>query len=344
MSAPSEKRPSTQPEIDRAAATWVLRRDRGLTAAEQDALSQWLAADPRHGEALALQRWGWDELDRLTGLQTSLGAVPDADLFAPRRARVRILGWTAAGALLALAAGAAFLALPSGTATSPTRIVPPVAAAAPRLLSLERQTLGDGSVVELNRGAEMRLAWTAVERRVVLVRGEASFTVARDPERPFVVAAGGVEVRALGTVFNVRCDPESVEIVVAEGRVRIAAPAAPTNEAPIVEAGQQAVVPVAGQAAPARVVTLSPAQLQARLAWQPRLLDFTDAPLATILAEFNRRNDLDLTIRDAELAALRLSATFRSDNVEGFLRLMESEFGIATEWTGARTIVLQRRR
>jgi transmembrane sensor len=126
--------------------------------------------------------------------------------------------------------------------------------------------------------------------------------------------------------------------------VRIAAPAAPTNEAPIVEAGQQAVVPVAGQAAPARVVTLSPAQLQARLAWQPRLLDFTDAPLATILAEFNRRNDLDLTIRDAELAALRLSATFRSDNVEGFLRLMESEFGIATEWTGARTIVLQRRR
>jgi hypothetical protein len=53
-------KPRSRGEIERTAAEWVLRRDRGLTAQEQDELSQWLAADPRHGEALALQRWGWD--------------------------------------------------------------------------------------------------------------------------------------------------------------------------------------------------------------------------------------------------------------------------------------------
>ncbi len=337
--------PRTTAEIEQEAAAWVLRRDRGLTAAEQDALSHWLAADPRHGEALALQRWGWDELDRLTGLQTSLGAVPDPDLFAPpRRRRARVVRGTAAAALLALAGAVAFLAWPRVTMTPPAPVAPAAAPVATRLAPLERQTLDDGSVVDLNRGAEVRLVWTAAERRVVLLRGEASFTVARDPARPFVVAAGGVEVRAVGTIFNVRLDPAAVEVVVAEGRVKVDAPSAPANDTPILAAGQQALVPLAGTAAPAQVVTLSPAQLQTRLAWQPRLLDFTDEPLAAILAEFNRRNDVELSVADPALGALRLSATFRSDNVEGFLRLMESEFGIAIERTGARTIVLRRGR
>jgi len=344
MNASSGK-PRPQAEIEQEAAAWVLRRDRGLTAAEQDALSQWLAADPRHGEALALQRWGWDELDRLTGLQTSLGAVPDPDLFAPpRRGRAVRRRWTAAGALLALAATVAVLLWPQVTTERPGRAAETAAPVAGLIVPLQRQTLEDGSVVDLNRGAEVRLAWTAAERRVVLVRGEANFTVARDPARPFVVVAGGVEVRAVGTIFNVRLDPAAVEVVVAEGRVKVAAPSAPADATPILAAGQQALVPLAGPAAPAHVVTLSPAQLQTRLAWQPRLLDFTDEPLAAILAEFNRRNDVELTVADPALGALRLSATFRSDNVEGFLRLMESEFGIATERTGARTIVLRRAR
>ena len=342
MNASSGK-PRPRAEIEQEAAVWVLRRDRGLTAAEQDALSQWLVADPRHGEALALQRWGWDELDRLTGLQTSLGAVPDPDLFAPpRRGRAVVLRWTAAGALLALAATVAMLLLPRAAPEQPVRSVETAAPVAGLIVPLQRQALEDGSVVDLNRGAEVRLAWTAAERRVFLVRGEASFTVAPDPARPFVVVAGGVEVRAVGTIFNVRLDLAAVEVVVAEGRVKVAGPSAPADATPILAAGQQALVPLAGPAAPAHVVTLSPAQLQTRLAWQPRLLDFTDEPLAAILAEFNRRNDVELTVADPALGALRLSATFRSDNVEGFLRLMESEFGIVTVRTGSRTIVLRR--
>lgn len=342
MNASSGK-PRPRAEIEQEAAVWVLLRDRGLTAAEQDALSQWLVADPRHGQALALQRWGWDELDRLTGLQTSLGAVPDPDLFAPpRRGRAAVLRWTAAGALLALTATVAVLLLPRAAPEQPVRTVETAVPVAGLIVPLQRQAFEDGSVVDLNRGAEVRLAWTAAERRVFLVRGEASFTVARDPARPFVVVAGGVEVRAVGTIFNVRLDLAAVEVVVAEGRVKVAGPLAPADATPILAAGQQAVVPLAGGAAPAHVVTLSPAQLQTRLAWQPRLLDFTDEPLAAILAEFNRRNDVELTVADPALGALRLSATFRSDNVEGFLRLMESEFGIVTVRTGSRTIVLRR--
>jgi transmembrane sensor len=351
--------PRTPEQIAAEAADWILRSDRGLSAAEQDDLSLWLAANPRHGAAFAEHRWGWDELDRLTGLQTSLGAVPDPDLFAPRaRGRARRSWWSwAAGSALAAAAAIAVVLVLRVPRTTEGKITTMLSAA-----PCERLTLADGSVIELNRGAAAEAAYSPAERRVRLLRGEANFTVAKDPARPFIVSAGSVEVRAVGTVFNVRLDSAAVEVIVTEGHVRVASPefvapalAGPTNlpakagatsntiPAPLsLRAGESTVVSRAPAAAAPEVVALPPAQLAARLAWQPRLLDFTDVPLAEIVAEFNRRNAVQLTVAEPALAARRLSATFRSDNVEGFVRLMESDFGMAAEWRDGREIVLRR--
>ena len=342
---PEPTTPRSRDEIERTAAQWVLRRDRGLTATEQDELSQWLAADSRHGEALALQRWGWDELDRLAGLQTSLGAVPDPDLFAPRaKAWARRWWWIAGASSLAAAAAVALLiTLRSPPATSET-VTPPGVVSTALAAPCERLTLEDGSVVELNRGAAVEVVYSATERRVRLVRGEANFTVAKNPERPFVVNAGGVDVRAVGTVFNVRLAGEAVEVVVSEGRVKLEPPPVDTvaREATVLSVGESAVLLLGAPALVPQVTALAVPELAARLAWQPRLLDFTGAPLTDIVAEFNRRNPVQLAVDDATLGALRLSAAFRSDNVEGFVRLMESDFGMRAEWRSEREIVLRR--
>jgi transmembrane sensor len=55
MTRPEPDSPEAQRRAQ-AAADWLVRRDRGFTAAEQDAFLDWLAADPRHGEWLALRR------------------------------------------------------------------------------------------------------------------------------------------------------------------------------------------------------------------------------------------------------------------------------------------------
>lgn len=332
------------------AALWALRHDRGLTAAEQDEFSQWLAADPRHGTAWAEHRWGWDELDRLAGLQTSVHAVPDPDLLAPRGRKVLRFA-------LPVLAAAAVLTLGLFVWTSrPTAPVLPETPAVVRSLALiEQRTLSDGSTIELNRGAVVTEHFSAGERRVRLARGEAHFTVAQDAARPFFVEAGGVTVRAVGTAFNVRLDPASVEVLVTEGRVGVervgpaldagpqtsANPGLPASGSPtFISANERTVVSFAPSAPPPQVAVVPPAEIEARLAWQPRLLDFTDAPLAEIVAEFNRRNPVRLTLTDAKLAGQRLSATFRSDNVEGFVRLMESDFGMKAEWRADDEIVL----
>ena len=81
------------------------------------------------------------------------------------------------------------------------------------------------------------------------------------------------------------------------------------------------------------------------MGWSAALPGYTlcpDVTLTDIVAEFNRRNPVQLAVDDATLGALRLSAAFRSDNVEGFVRLMESDFGMRAEWRSEREIVLRR--
>jgi transmembrane sensor len=196
-----------------------------------------------------------------------------------------------------------------------------------------RRTLEDGTVVELNRGAVLTAQFTANERRVRLEQGEAHFSVTKDASRPFVVSVQGMDVRAVGTAFNVRLDRAAVEVLVTEGRVRVSeASAGP-------DANGETMQPEAPQ-----IATLTTSEIERVLAWQRRMLEFTAAPLGEIVAEFNRRNAVQIVVVDAELAAIRISASFRSDNIDGFVRLVEMGFGARAERSGVNEIRLRRAR
>lgn len=339
------RKPNDAEAIEQSAADWVLRHDRGLTPDEQDSFSHWLAVDARHGIAFANQKRGWEALDRLASLHSTMRSdVPDPDLFTPPRPVHRRFAWLPSLMLAAAAAVAiGFVVWPRGGAADFAAVSPNIPA------PLEDRVLPDGSQIALNRGAVVTEHFIPGERRVRLERGEAHFSVAHDATRPFVVEAGGVAVRAVGTAFNVRLGEEAVAVLVTEGKVRVADTAkgesllasSTTGEPPLLGAGQQAVVPFQPNAA-AQVATLTADEVEQQLSWQRRLLDFTDAPLAKIVAEFNRHNPVRLSLADSTLGELRLSATFRSDNVEGFVRLMESDFDMHAEWRSDTQIVLRR--
>jgi transmembrane sensor len=251
---------------------------------------------------------------------------------ASRRA-ARLLRWTVPLAFAAAAAVAIGLFFPRRTA-------PPSEVAAAES-GYRQQVLDDGTLVELNHGAQLAVAFTAAERRIRLERGEALFTVARNPARPFVVAAGGVTVRAVGTAFNVRLGAADVEVLVTEGRVQLDRPAHPLAEPALLVAGQRLAVPFVG--VPPAVATITREDIDRALAWQPRLLEFSSSPLAEVAAEFNRRNRVQLVVADEALRALPIGASFRSDNVDGFVRLLEASFGVEAK-RSAETIILRRAR
>ena len=331
---------SVSKDLPRTAALWVVRLERGLTAAEQDEFLDWLTADPSHGDELSRQRAGWDRLDLLADWRPEHGRRPNRDLLAPPPAKV-LARWKPplAWASLAGLAAAALVAVVFWT-QRPVPAQPDMASTAPAIALIEERTLADGSVVVLNRGARITVAYTDGERRVDLTQGEAHFRVAKNPARPFVVSVRGVDVRAVGTAFNVHLKGGSVEVLVTEGKVSVA-PAEGGGQTSddgsqlFLTVGQRTVVPFDQPAAPA-VTAVSAEEMDALLAWQPKLLDFTEQPLSAIVAEFNRRNaTVRLEIDDPALAATVLNASLRSDNVEGFLRLLDSGFQIKAARSGS---------
>jgi transmembrane sensor len=342
--------------IDLAAAEWMIRRDRGFTPAEQDEFFSWLAADPRHGEWFAQHQATWQDLNLLAQWRPEHASEPNPDLLArPRRSR-RPDPWVRPvvvfPVLLAVAAAVALVVfLPSrpGSDAAPT--------SNPLLVATvgEQRVLEDGSIVDLARGAAIEVRYTAAERGVWLVRGAAHFAVAKNRARPFIVNAAGVDVRAVGTAFDVRLDPQSVEVHVTEGRVLVAPPpnvgpalAAGLNSTggnrpgrgpTLLSAGERTVVPLpppsVASPVPDAMVSAPPSPVPAPL------LQFNATPLSEVVAEFNRNNRVHIQIAEAELADVPIIASFRADNVEGFVRLLEATAGVSSERTG-NTVVLRK--
>jgi transmembrane sensor len=221
-----------------------------------------------------------------------------------------------------------------------------------------QEVLADGTIVDLNRGAHLFVQFGAVERRVLLVQGEAQFTVAKDAARPFVVRAGGVDLRAVGTTFNVKLAGASIEVLVTEGTVQVAqremaaSPVAGESGAPSaspallaeLRAGQRTVIAVAPVFVPPVVERASPQEIARLLEWTPYLLDFDSTPLVEVVATFNRTSATRLVIADEALRELPIVASIRFDNVEGFVRLLEATMGVRAERRASGEIALHRAR
>ena len=335
--------------IEAAAAEWLARRDRGLSAAEQTAYARWCREDPRHAAAVRRLEKVWGALDRLAILVALPLAPPNPDLLAPRPRWVR-WAWVP---LLGAAAAVAFVFFshPAATPSRPEKLAQSIVRSGPESLTLE-----DGSVVELNGDAKIDVQFTPGERRVRLVRGEAYFTVAKNPLRPFIVSANQVTVNAVGTAFSVGLSQREIAVLVTEGKVRVdevPPPAGhkivPPRELSALTAGQQGVITLAPAAddpahSEIKVGDLTPAEFDRAMAWSIQRLEFR-APLGDVAAEFNRYNRRKLVVHDAQTAAIMVGGTnFRADNVDGFLRLLDTVFGVSAFPRGEEIILRQTRR
>lgn len=336
--------PSASPS-EIAAAEWLARRDRELSPAEQDAYFQWLREDAAHGAAIARLEESWRRLDALRQWRPTHSTAPNPDLLAPPRRRPR--RWFAPVALAAAAA----LAIATFFSSDLAKPQPAPRGATVLHPGPERMALADGSLVELNTGAEIAVDFTPGKRAVRLLRGQAHFTVAKDPARPFVVTADAFQVRAVGTAFSVQVDETTLSVLVTEGKVQLdelqrgAIDAIATHSLAPLAAGQEALVRIDRLADPAtrlRVRDLTPTEMENALAWQRMRLEFVDLALSDVVREFNRYNSRKLVIGDADTGSVRIAGSFRADNVEAFARLLDAAFEIDAEPRGSELILSRR--
>ena len=291
-------------DIEETAARWVMRLDGGaLPEAEQRELDAWLAADTRHLGAFVRAQAAWVHLDRVAAL--AAGRAP----LKPQRAEWQ---WRRAAAIAAVMLGViASLALINSRYLAGREST--------QVGEVRRLTLEDGSALALNTASVLQVKFAADERRIVLRQGEASFQVAHDEDRPFVVQAGDISVRAVGTAFSVRMRQQEVEVVVTEGVVEVARRGGTARiEAERVARLQEVVVTTAQQQQPIAVAALSETEVERRLAWQDGRLVFQGEALANAVAEVNRYSPLPVVIDDPQLGRKSFVGVFRVGDTRAF--------------------------
>ena len=342
---------SSSAAIEDAAIAWLTERDDGFSPAREREFAQWLRADPRHAATVARLEQTLGLLGELpefrSDINTAFDRAAPVVAFPPATAEPPALApaprrWSRALAWAGLAAALTFGSFVGWRALQPPREIHFTTTVA----GYERARLDDGSTLELNAASAVRVQFTAAERHVKLESGEAHFAVAHDTARPFIVSAGPIAVRAVGTAFNVRYTPDGdIEVTVTEGKVRIgqSGPSSSAAEsAPLVSAGQRIVLP--HHAPPPAVEKIDPATHRAALAWQSRLADFAEAPLADVIARFNARSRIQLFLADEKLADRRIGGTFALDEAEAFVRLLERDGEIIGERRSETEIHLRRAR
>ena len=301
-----------QPDaIQTAAARWVARLDR---APDDDDLAReiadWCAEHPRHAGALLRARAVWSGIDADEVDDDSIETEPLVS-------RRRVLVASGGLAVAAAAVGAVWLGAQRDTAL------------ATKVGERRIAKLDDGSTIVLNTASRTHVRMTPEQRSVALDDGEAWFAVAKDRARPFIVSAGDVRVRAVGTAFAVRRHVGRAEVTVTEGRVRVWSVAAPERFVTL-DAGKHAVVADASGTAETIVTAAKPAET---LAWRKGEIVLDGMTLGDAAAEFNRYNTRQLSV-EAPLADRRIVGWFRTDDMEGFARSAAAMTGARIERDG----------
>jgi len=337
--------------LEDAAIALLTERDDGFSPAREREFAQWLRADPRHAATVARLEQTLGLLGELPAFRTQLNTAFDraapivpfppitAPAVRPTRRWPRAFAWTSLAAALALGSFLGWQALRPPAAIHYTTTV----------AGYERARLDDGSTLELNAASAARVQFTPAERRVNLEAGEAHFAVAHDTARPFIVTAGGVSVRAVGTAFSVRLGNHGVEVLVTEGKVEITrddadstpAPALPAAH-PLLVAGERTVILRDAANTAAAIERVSTDALQAAVRWHSQVMTFTNLPLRDAVTLFNRRNTQQLILADAALGERKIGGTFAADQVEAFVRLLAQDGDITAERRAAAEIILRR--
>lgn len=290
--------------IEEDAVRWAARMDGdGWDADSEAALQRWLDGDPRRRGALLQARAAWSWLD---------GAKPASDAEpAPLRDFLTRRRLMVGGSLIAASVVAGMLLLPTGndytTAVGEIRRVP----------------LPDGSLAAINTASRLEIKATPALRRIVLKEGEAWFQVAKDVNRPFVVEAGDILVRATGTAFSVRRREGGADVYVTEGTVEVT-----TRNGHVAHSIAAGAGLFVADDAMVRPLTGDSASIDRVLAWRTGEIALDGQSLGSAVAEFNRYNKRQIAVRDPALVDEQLDGTFRTDDPVEFAQAVRSTLNV----------------
>ncbi len=183
--------------------------------------------------------------------------------------------------------------------------------------------LDDGSEVYLNHGSKLKYPHKFVgSTREVRLTGEGYFTVAHNPENPFIVRARNVNVRAVGTEFNVYAYPneKSIETTLVNGKV-IVGKLTGKGEVQLIESMN-----------PGEHLSFHPAksqysstkgEIEKYISWKDGRLVFKNDPIDHIANRLSRWYNVDIEFENEQVKDFTYTATFMDETLTQILNLLK---------------------
>jgi transmembrane sensor len=303
------------------AVAWLVRvQSDQATADDWAALTAWLEASEDHLAAFeAVERVAAELSDRANEIAPALSLA--APTVVPFRRRVSPPAWSAL-----LAAAAAIVALVAGpTLWRSYQGAPTIYETGPG--QTRQIALADGTRINLDAASKLtvRLGWRT--RRVEMAEAQASFDVAKDTGRPFLIGVGDQQVRVVGTEFNIRHYDKILRVTVRRGIVEVRQPTrGPTPVARLV-AGQSLSHVEGATRSVQTTVDPTPA-----FAWTQGRMVCDDETLGEMVAYLNRRYSIPIKVSPA-LAGKRFSGVLELGEQDLVVKRLAGYFSLSVHRT-----------
>lgn len=313
--------PETKEGIRDEAVAWLVRvQSDAATAADWTALADWLEGSEARLAAFEEAELIIAELElRKAEIAEGLPRPMPNVLRFPKRqsapARRALFGGAIAASLAVLVGGPALWTASQGrSVTYETRPG-----------ETRRIDLQDGTRITLDGASRLsvRLGWR--KRQVEMGLAQASFDVAKDPSRPFVIGVADQRVRVVGTEFNIRHDDGSVRVTVRRGVVEVAQRDGRAGAPVRLTVGQELRHQQGETSSQVRRVAPDGA-----FAWSQGQLVADNETLGDIVADLNRRFPTPVKI-SPEAAGRRFSGVIALDDEEAAVRVLARYAGLTID-------------
>ena len=184
-------------------------------------------------------------------------------------------------------------------------------------------TLPDGSSGWLN--SESVLSYSASlngKERIVELKGEGYFDIAKNPNRPFIVKSSNIEVKVIGTKFNINAYPEDsdVEITLQSGKVEVYGIKDSKTKIAQLIPGEQITIPKTNIK---HALKTKVSDTKHFTGWIEDLLIFRGEPMEDVAKKLSRWFNVDVKLQGDELKDYKLHATFHQESLEEILKLIK---------------------
>lgn len=313
-----KKSDRTEAGLEEQAALWVARiQSADASPTDRQAFQEWLTADPSHRDTYEDMASLWGEM-RDVQLPSPSHRSPKSRLAV--LAALCILCLLGAMTLLSRQAGVIDrLQADHYTAVGETRIV----------------MLEDGTRISLNSDTAIETRYLAHERRIILLRGEAFFDVAKNPQRPFIVDNNGLKAQALGTHYSVRAGNGSLpqEVQVEEGEVEVKT----TSGTARLRAGEVVTMDSDG------AIVRSRQDVTNNTAWREGKLVFSGQSLRQVLQILAQYRHGKILVLDDEASRLSVSGIFDLHDTDQALRILESNLPVSVTKLAGMVVLVRSR-